>query len=558
MITIEENTSKLLGGNTSLHVSFTYKPEIVEELKTLTLYAYNKKDHTWEFPLNELAELIDILCRLDDVKLKFINHTSSEQYKPMLDYKLKPYPYQYDGITFGLNNDNWLLLDDMGLGKTAQIIGLARELKAHKGLCHCLIICGLNALKTNWEKEIAKHSNESCIILGKRVTKTGSITYDTIEKRAEQLLKPIEEFFIITNVETLRDERIVKALQKNPNHIDMCVVDEIHKCKGTNAIQSKHLLSLNFFKYKVAATGTLIMNNPLDAYIPLKWIGHNQSSLTNYKMTYCVLDTHIKGRVIGFKNIDLLKEQIEECSLRRTKAEIFKELPEKNIIDEYIDLEPKHQQFYEAVVDGVKDEKMKVDLKPNNLLAMITRLRQATVSPTMLTTEEIQSTKISRAIELIREITSHNEKVVVFSNFKEPCYYIASLLEDLKPLVCTGDSKEDYLSQAVDEFQTNDINKVLIATTAKMGTGVTLTRASYCIFLDQPYTYALYSQAYSRIYRIGTQKPVFIYNLIAANTIDERIAFILRRKEAVSNYIIDDSISNDEELEMLKKYIVDL
>lgn len=558
MILIEEKASQGLGGLTSLFVSFDYNNSIIEQLKQLETYSYSKKTHLWEYPLNSLSELVDRLSRIDDIKLKFIDKVENHNTHLILNYKLQPYKYQEEGIKYGLSHDNWLLLDEMGLGKTAQIIGLARELKAQNGLKHCLIICGLSSLKVNWEKEIHKHSDESCIILGKKVSKTGRITYDTLEERANQLNNPIEEFFIITNIESLRNDNVVKALKHNVNNIDMCVVDEIHKCKGYNSIQGNNLLSLTNFKYKIASTGTLILNNIIDAYVPLKWTCNNNSCVSNYKNTYCIFDKHIKGRILGSKNTDLLKDQLSECSLRRTKADIFKELPEKTIIDEYVELEPIHQQFYENIVNQVKNDKLKVTLNKSNLLALSVRLRQASIAPTMLTTEKIVSSKIERAIDLIKDITNNGDKVVVFSDFKEPCYILGSMLKELNPYICTGDSKEAYISNAIDDFQNNSNSRVIVATTQKLGTGVTLTSASYCIFLDMPYTAALYQQAYSRIYRIGTEKPVFIYNLIGVGTIDERIAQIVKRKEAISNYIIDDKIDSQEDLMLLQQYIQDL
>ena len=90
-----------------------------------------------------------------------------------------------------------------------------------------------------------------------------------------------------------------------------------------------------------------------------------------------------------------------------------------------------------------------------------------------------------------------------------------------------------------------------------MGTGVTLNAASYMIFIDTPFTQSGFSQACDRIYRIGTEKPVFIYNLICENTIDERVSQIIETKKAMSEYIIDDSLDN-EALTILKKYILDL
>lgn len=84
-------------------------------------------------------------------------------------YKTKPFKYQEEGIKYGLTHKNWLLLDEMGLGKSLQAIYIAQELHKRNKLEHCLIICGVSSLKENWRKEIEKHSDLDCTILGQKV-----------------------------------------------------------------------------------------------------------------------------------------------------------------------------------------------------------------------------------------------------------------------------------------------------------------------------------------------------------------------------------------------------
>ena len=90
---------------------------------------------------------------------------------------------------------------------------MAEQLKTLHNISHCLIICGINTLKTNWKKEISNFSNLSCKILGERVGKlSGKITYGGVKERLEDLNKDIDEFFVITNIETLRNPDIIKAI----------------------------------------------------------------------------------------------------------------------------------------------------------------------------------------------------------------------------------------------------------------------------------------------------------------------------------------------------------
>jgi SWI/SNF-related matrix-associated actin-dependent regulator 1 of chromatin subfamily A len=564
MILIAERQKKKLGGVTSLFISFPYSKTIIDIIKASGTCAWDDSTHTWECPITSLAFLLDNLTYLDDIKLSVIDAEAPKiVWRPKLEYKLKPRDYQEEGILYGLNHNKWLLLDAPGLGKTLQLTCLAEELKAQKNVSHCLVICGIATLRANWEKEIAKGSNLASVTIGERINKHGNVEWNTVAKRAEQLMSPIKEFFIIINVESLRDKRIIDAIKKGPNKIDMMVFDECHKAKGWSSLQGANLVELSA-PYMVASTGTLLMNNPLDAYVPLVWIGKEpKRSVTKFKETYCVFDITTRGRIIGFKNLPLLRDEIESCSLRRTKDILH--LPPKNFIDEYVDMDQSQSDFYESIKNSVKTEfsekaKLecdKIELNTTSLLALVTRLRQASTCPSVLTTDNIHSAKIERAIDLAEQIASNGDKVVIFSTFKEPVKILADTLTDLHPLMGTGDMKDDVVSKNIDLFQNSEYNKVFIGTISKMGTGVTLTKASYMIFIDMPWTEALYTQACDRIYRIGTEKPVFIYNLICRGTIDEMVLSIIKRKGAISDYVID-SVEDQRTLALLKNYISDL
>ena len=133
-------------------------------------------------------------------------------------------------------------------------------------------------------------------------------------------------------------------------------------------------------------------------------------------------------QVIGYKNLDTLKEELESCSIRRSKEQLV-DLPPKTVTVELLDMLPEHQKFYDAVKEGVKSEVDKVKLTTGNLLALTTRLRQATVDPGILTTSNIVSPQIERCCELVEELMDSKEKVVILSSFKPPVYKLA---EDLK------------------------------------------------------------------------------------------------------------------------------
>lgn len=558
MIYIKEQTPYKLPGETSFEVKFKFDQRLVDIMHQIPNAIYHKKFTAWEIPTTSLSRAIQLLSNIDSIDLTVEQCDSEENLDNVVclnqNYKTNPFPYQKEGIEFGLTHDKWLLLDSPGLGKTLQMIYLAQELKERGEVEHCLVICGVNALKHNWKSEIQKHSDLSVRILGERVNKKGTIKIGGIKERLADLKESIDEFFIITNVETLRNKDIVNELIKGKNKFDMIVADEMHKMKTVSAQQSKGFLKLNS-KYKVGLTGTLLTNNPLDAYVPLKWIDADNSTMTNFKYYYCVFGGPFGNEIVGYQNTDVLKDQLSYCSLRRTKDLL--DLPPKTVIQEYVEMDDKQKDFYTNIVEGVVEQADKVELKPANILSLTIRLRQATASPWILTSENIPSAKIERANDLASEIVEGGDKVIIFSVFKETLSMLKVMLKNYNPVMITGDVKDDEVEKNKERFQNDSNCKIMLATTQKAGTGLTLTAASYAIFIDTPWTAAEFEQAQDRIHRIGAKKNVTIYELITKDTIDERVHEIVKTKEAISDFIIDDKITNSS-LESLKKFILDL
>ena len=562
MINIVQNESIKCPDKLSLFISFDFNREIIDIIKTCDCWIFDKKTKCWEVPISEKEKLIKKLVSFDKIDFNIIKDENDIikqdnylEYELKNNFKTTPFDYQLDGIKYGLTHDRWLLLDAPGLGKTLQIIYIAEKLKEQGKIKHCLIICGVNTLKTNWKKEIQIHSKETCKILGERVTKTGKTVFGGIKDRLNDLDNFIEEFFIITNIESLRNSDIIKSIQKGKNDIDMIVLDEAHCCKNPTATQTKNFLKLKNAKYKIAATGTLLTNSPLDAYVPLKWINEIKCNYTNFKYYFVKYGGYFNHDIIGYRHIDVLKNILSVCSLRRTKDLL--NLPPKIIIDEIVDMNDEQQKFYNDIVNGIVNNIDKVNMSNNSILSNLIRLRQATACPSILTSENISSSKIDRCKDLVEQIISNNEKVVVFSTFKETLNVLKDKLNIKNTLICTGDISDAEISNNIDKFQTNSNYKIMLATWSKMGTGITLTASSNVIFIDTPYTNAGVQQAIDRCYRIGTKKSLIVYFLYCKDTVDEKIRDIVIDKELISDYVIDDKI-NDLLIERLRSIILNL
>ena len=573
MVNIKINKSNKCNGDYSLFISFPYDQFIVNIMRGLSIRYWHPDSKEWETPLKNLD---DIKRSLNNYKLNIIdsNNILSKsddiQYIPSdYQFKTKPFKHQIEGLEYGLRYDRFLLGDEQGLGKTKQIIDLACIKKQQKQYKHCLIICGVNGLKWNWRAEIEKHSNERGYILGTRYKKDGKEYIGTMADRLDDL-QGIENFyknsdkinlkelfnaypyFIITNIETLRNEKIIEKLKLlcDNNIINMIALDEGHKCKDPTSQQGKALLKLQS-ETMISMTGTPLMNNPLDLFIHLKWLGYEKHAYYAFKQHYCIFGGFGGYQVVGYRNLDQLKEQFEDIMLRRLKKDVL-DLPEKLYITEYVEMTKNQEKIYREVNAEIQDNIDKVTNAVNPLAELI-RLRQATGYTGILSSTIQESAKLDRLDELLEQIVSNNGKALIFSNWTSMTNPVYERLQKYNPAIITGETKNRVEQQ--DKFMNDDTCKVIIGTIGAMGTGLTLTAGSTVIFLDEPWNRALKEQAEDRAHRIGTKENVSIITLICKNTIDERINELVQKKGAMADMLVDGKITAQNK-ESLVRYLL--
>lgn len=422
-------------------------------------------------------------------------------------------------------------------GKSITAIATALKRKELNGIKHCLIVCGVNSIKFNWQEEILTHAGMDSIILGARKNKKGVTEVKSNKDKLEDLNK-LETFFIITNIETFRDKTIKEKLKKlvDKNEISMIVFDECHKCKAISAQQTKGLMSVaKNVRYFYGLTGTVLSNSPLDAFVPLKLVEKENANFTNFKSRYCVYGGWGGFSIVGYRHLDELQAKLNMVSLRRTKEDVL-DLPPKTYTVNYVELNTKQRKIYNDVMKSILEHIDEVSVSPSPLSQLI-RLRQATADTSILSSTIQESAKFERLDEILEEQISNNEKVVVFSNWTTVTDRLVQRYAKYNPAVITGEIKDRQTQK--DKFMTDDSCKLLIGTISAMGTGLTLTVATTAVFVDEPYTWANYEQASDRIYRIGQKKNVTIISLLAKDTIDERVHKIMLNKKHISEAIVD-------------------
>ena len=542
-VNVKIANSTRCNGDYSLYVTFDFDMRIVEVIRSFSTKFWNAEDKIWELPLNKLTELTTKIdwCEFDITADEYVTLEKPEVKVPdNFSFKTNPYDHQIVGFNYGLQNDRWLLGDEMGLGKTKQVIDIAVAKKLQKGYKHCFIVCGVNGLKWNWRNEVYTHSNESAYILGQKV-KGNKISIGSNKDKLNDVknLLNINSYFIITNVETLRDEAINEELQKlcKDGTIGMIAFDECHKAKNPTTQQGKGILKLQA-ETMIAMTGTPLMNNPMDLYIILKWLGYEKHAFYSFKKHYCVMGGFGGYEIVGYKNLDELQEQLDDIMLRRKKEEVLN-LPEKTYIEEYVEMSPVQKKIYNEVTNEIKDNIDQISIAPNPLAELI-RMRQATGFTGILSSTVQESAKLDRMEELVEEAKENGKKVVIFSNWTEMTDVIYTRLttKGFRIAQITGETPDAQRQSIVENFQAGRYDAI-IGTSGAIGTGLTLTAGTVEIFLDEPWNMALKEQCVDRCHRIGQKDNLTIYTLMCKDTIDEKVHMLVENKGKMADMLVD-------------------
>lgn len=542
----------------ALLVTFPYDAKIVCIMRGFEKKFWHPKTKMWELPFNCLESLKQQLAfaKVDfDIhdQLTIVGYTdNSEKYKDcgvQHNYKTQPRKHQIEGFNYGMNSEKWLLADDQGLGKTFQTLNIALAKRQQKWFKHCLIVVGVNNLKLNWVHEIKNHTWEQPYILGQRVIQRGpnkgKLTFKDTKEKMEDLVNGVDNFFIITNVESLRNIELANQLQRmcRSGEIGMVIADEIHKCKNPNSQQGKGFQKL-LSKERIAISGTPLMNSIEDLYIIFKWLGLENHTFTQYKNHYCIFGGFGDHQIIGYKHKNEIIEKLNSCMLRRKKEDVL-DLPPKNHIPIYLDMSKEEWKLYDEVRTALREQIDLIKLSPNPL-AQLTRLRQVTGFSGLLSSSATHSTKLDMMMQLIEDAVANDEKVVIFSEFDQVLREAFNRCKKYNPAIIDGKVKVELRDLEMQRFQEDAECKVILGTRQAMGTGFTLTAGNNVIFLDEPWNEANKNQAMDRCHRIGTTKTVNVYTLMCQDTIDEIVDDIVLKKGELAKYFIDGQTTNKQ------------
>ncbi|MBR5134045.1 MAG: DEAD/DEAH box helicase [Clostridia bacterium] len=415
-----------------------------------------------------------------------------------------------------------ILADDMGLGKTLQMISLLLDAKEHGESRPSLVVCPASLIY-NWQNEFTRFAPTMrvCPIAGDKATR-------------EKLLSDTADVDVfITSYELLKRDRELYTA----HHFAFHILDEAQYIKNASTLSARTNKAVKS-DYRFALTGTPIENRLSELWSIFDFL--MPGFLYSYARFRERLETPIaQGNEAALGRLDKL---VSPFILRRLKKDVLRELPPKR--EAIVRCSPVDEQkaIYAANVQLLRDELNQNGLTRNHItvLSMLTRLRQICCSPALCYDDyKGGSAKIDTCLELVREAIDGGHRVLLFSQFTSLLDLLAESFkkEDIPFFELRGSTPKEQRAALVDRFNNKEVPLFLISLKAG-GTGLNLTAADVVIHFDPWWNLSAQNQATDRAHRIGQERTVQVYKLIAADTIEEKILQMQERKQALADAIV--------------------
>jgi superfamily II DNA or RNA helicase len=439
--------------------------------------------------------------------------------------KVEILPYQLDGIAFAAGAGRAVLADDMGLGKTLQGIGVAELLAREADIRKVLVVCPAS-VKAQWRSEILRFSARECqIVLG------------SASERAAQYQSAC--FFTICNYEqVLRD---IISIERTP--WDLIVLDEGQRIKNWEAKTAQTIKGLRS-PFALVLTGTPLENRLDDLFSVIEFIDDRRlGPAFRFFNRHRVTDE--KGKVLGYRNLDALRRNLEPVLLRRTRGAVLKDLPPRTT--EIVRIAPTAEQ---AGIDAAQMSIVSTIVRKKYISEMdLLRLQKALLlarmnaDSTLLVDKRAPgySSKLERLAELFEALaTEEMRKIVLFSEWTGMLDLIEPLLKRVKLeyVRLDGSIPQKKRQALVHRFQHEPACRVFLTTNAG-STGLNLQSANTVINVDLPWNPAVLEQRIARAHRMGQKSPVQVYLLVTEATIEEKLLGTLSAKQHLALAALD-------------------
>lgn len=454
--------------------------------------------------------------------------------------RVEPYPYQQEGIEYGLDKKRLIIGDEPGLGKTLQSIGIVNTANAYP----CLVICP-SSLKINWQREFEKFTDKSALVLDNAVRTTwpyllkmgmnhvAIVNYESLRKYFVWDIKGGKSFRL-KDVVFCPQVRMFKSV----------IIDESHRVKDPSAQQTIFAKGITAGKeWIILLSGTPVVNRPEDLVAQLSIMGRLQEfgGRTKFMADYCT-DPKDKKAEPAVPLSVLSRQLYGTCMIRREKAKVLPQLPDKTRIDLYVDISnaPEYNLAAADLAAYLKqytectDWEIRRKMRMEALVRFMTLRRLATLG------------KVAQAVDFIRTFLENGKKLIVFCALHE----VVDALAKAFPCAVTVTGRDSAAEKqaAVDSFQNNPETMFIICSIKAAGVGLTLTASSSVAFLELPWTYCDCCQCEDRAHRIGQKDNVTCYYLLGRGTIDQAVYRLIQDKKNTAAQIMnsDDGIPTEE------------
>lgn len=450
--------------------------------------------------------------------------------------KVTPYDYQKEGIAFGLAKKRLIIGDEPGLGKTLQSIAIVDKADAFP----CLVICP-SSLKINWMREFHKFTDRSAIVLDNSTATTWPF-----------LLSMRIHDVAVVNYESLRKYFVysapsgnfrLKDIVFNP-HISVfrsVIIDESHRIKEPTSHQTMYAKGISSGKeYVILLSGTPVVNRPADLITQLSVMDRLKEfgGKSEFLRRYGGGEGARNGRSVEDntpRNLDELSRRLyESCMIRREKAMVLRELPDKTRMDVVVDIS--NREEYDTAEDDLREYLVTYTECTDFDIRRKMRMEALVKFMTLRSLSSIG--KVRQAIDFARTFLESGKQLIIFCSLHDVVDRLHDALEG--SVTVTGRDSMNDKQAAVDAFQ-NGNTLCIICSIKAAGVGLTLTASSNVLFVEFPWTYADCCQCEDRAHRIGQKDNVTCYYLLGAGTIDYRLYRIIQDKRSVANTIMASS-----------------
>ena len=472
-----------------------------------------------------------------------------------MNYKFKtpPYAHQLKALEMSWNREVFAYFMEMGTGKSKVLLDNIAMLYDRGKINGVLIVAPKGVYKNWYDSEIPIHLPDH---IQKKAVLWQSLIGQKQKLKLNSLFKvEMDLHILIMNVEAFSTKKGVDFATKFlASHNTLFAIDESTTIKNPGAKRTKNILKLSKEgKYRRILTGSPVTKSPLDLYTQCHFLDPyllDHSSYYTFRTRYAIMRTaNFSGRsvqlVVGYHNLGELSEKLRPFSYRVLKDDCL-DLPKKTFMKRIIQMTPEQNKVYQQMKKTALAELNGKVTTTMNVITQLMRLQQITCGHFKADDDSVQKIKSNRITELMDVLEEVEGKAIIWAHYRHDIDTIVREIEKKYPMsVVTyyGDTSTENRQKAIKKIQDPESKvRFLVGTPQTGGYGITLTGASTMIYYSNGYDLEKRQQSEARIDRIGQKKPMTYIDILAEDTVDERIVKALRKKVNIATQIMGEEL----------------